>query len=138
MPAYRVYRCADGEPVALGALEPKFWTAFLGMVGLAAGADDGLDAGPAGEEMARRVAERLAERPREHWLELGVARGVPLTAVHRPGEAGEDPYYRESAPTRRSLLPAGRDPATLGGVPPLGADTRRVLSESGHAPPSPA
>lgn len=136
VPAYRVYPCADGEPVALGALEPKFWIAFLEMVGIAGEAGDGLDAGPAGAEIARRIEERLAERPREHWLEVAVARGVPLTAVRGAGEAEEDVYYRENAPTRRSLLPGGRDPAALAAVPELGADTARVLSEIGHAPPS--
>lgn len=71
-------------------------------------------------------------------VQLAVARGVPLTAVHRAGEGGEDPYYRHNAPTRRALLPGGRDPVALGGVAPLGADTARVLSEFGHASPSPA
>ena len=30
---YRVYRCADGQFVTLGAVEPKFWTAFCGAAG---------------------------------------------------------------------------------------------------------
>lgn len=30
---YRVYRCADGRFVTLGAIEPKFWTAFCNAAG---------------------------------------------------------------------------------------------------------
>lgn len=33
-PFYRCYACADGRYVALGALEEKFWTAFLAGIGM--------------------------------------------------------------------------------------------------------
>jgi alpha-methylacyl-CoA racemase len=37
-PFYRCYACADGRYVALGALEEKFWTAFLAGIGMSSAA----------------------------------------------------------------------------------------------------
>ena len=81
-PAYRLYRCGDGLSIALGALEPKFWDAFVGMLGLDELAGMGLEGGTQGEAVARRVGERLAEERREHWLGLAVERGLPVTPVN--------------------------------------------------------
>src|SRR5829696_4958489 len=36
-PFYDVYRCADGEEIAVGAIEPQFFAALLDVLGLAAG-----------------------------------------------------------------------------------------------------
>ena len=36
-PFYDVYRCADGEEIAVGAIEPQFFAALLDVLGLAPG-----------------------------------------------------------------------------------------------------
>ncbi len=80
--AYRLYRCADGQQVALAALEPKFWTAFLEMVGLSEAPAAGLDLGPSGEAAAARVGEALLAKPAAHWVSLASERDLPLTLVN--------------------------------------------------------
>lgn len=82
-PAYRLYRCGDGMAIALGALEPKFWDAFVDMLGLDDLAGLGLEGGPQGESVGRRVEQRLADEPRERWLELSAERGLPVTSVNQ-------------------------------------------------------
>ena len=32
-PCYRIYRCGDGKSLSLAALEPKFWSAFVELIG---------------------------------------------------------------------------------------------------------
>lgn len=126
IPAYRLYRCGDGERVALGALEPKFWTSFVEMLDLPELAPDGTDAGERGARAAAAVAARLAEHPREHWMSLAEGRDLPLSRVRSTAEAAaRDPYYADAA----SFLPGFPSPSPLPPVPRPGADTERVLAE---------
>jgi alpha-methylacyl-CoA racemase len=65
-PFYDSYRCADGEWIAVGALEPRFFAALKERLGLASGQfDPGLR-----EELTRL----FASQPRAHWL--GLLEGV--------------------------------------------------------------
>jgi crotonobetainyl-CoA:carnitine CoA-transferase CaiB-like acyl-CoA transferase len=61
---YRPYRCADGY-VALGALEPKFWSAFCRGVGREDLLERAFD--PPRSEAHRAVSEIFVERTREEW-----------------------------------------------------------------------
>src|SRR5947209_12622116 len=65
---YRPYRCADGY-VTLGALEPKFWSAFCRGVGREDLVDHAFD--PPGSEAHRAVGEIFAGRTREQWRAFG-------------------------------------------------------------------
>jgi crotonobetainyl-CoA:carnitine CoA-transferase CaiB-like acyl-CoA transferase len=130
--AYRVYRCADGGRLALGALEPKFWTGFVEMLGLRELAGQGLETGDVGRDTARRVQQALARQPREHWLSLAEPRGLPLTAVHDVEAAARDAALQDArlleGRTCAALLPSlGRRPR--GDAPSLGRDTARITRE---------
>jgi alpha-methylacyl-CoA racemase len=69
-PFYRTYRCADGREVAIGALEPQFWTKLLELLGL--------DAQEAGLSQAEKdwasTTERLegvfAARTSHEWEQI--------------------------------------------------------------------
>jgi len=66
-PFYGVYETADGEHVAVGALEPQFFAALIEGLGLDPG-----DVGPqhersGWERMRALFASRFAERTREEW-----------------------------------------------------------------------
>jgi alpha-methylacyl-CoA racemase len=69
-PFYGVYRCADGQWLAVGAMEPQFLRVLTQATGLA---DDWIDTQhdeaqwPARREQLARV---FAARPRAQWLEL--------------------------------------------------------------------
>jgi len=61
-PYYRVYQCADGAWVAVGALEARFFAVLKARMGLERSQHDpGL-----GEELARR----FREHPRPYWCDL--------------------------------------------------------------------
>jgi alpha-methylacyl-CoA racemase len=64
-PFYRCYACADGRHVAVGAIEPQFYTALV--AGLAENGDAQMDAGqwPARTE---RFAAIFATRSRYEWV----------------------------------------------------------------------
>jgi crotonobetainyl-CoA:carnitine CoA-transferase CaiB-like acyl-CoA transferase len=118
-PAYRLYECAGGDRVALGALEPKFWAALVEGLGLQELAGSGLDTGEEGRDAARQIAARFRQKSRAHWIAWAAERGVPLTAVRTLDEAAADPFY--GVPT--AAMPAPR----------LGEHTARVLAEFGFS-----
>lgn len=125
-PCYRVYACADGVPVALGAVEPKFWAELVEAMGLGELAGAGLDCGEAGRSAAERVAARFAEEASGHWVAIAEARNLPLTLVRPASEARRDPYYAEHA----GYLPNWPTPPGAR-MPRAGEDTDRVLAEFG-------
>jgi crotonobetainyl-CoA:carnitine CoA-transferase CaiB-like acyl-CoA transferase len=139
LPGYRIYQCADGARVVLGAIEPKFWEEWVALMELPELRGKGLHAGAEGDEVAGRLAERFRERPASHWLELAGNANLPLTRVNGLEEAMAEPCY---AGRLRTVDVAGRvrAPATLlpsfgtaerRPAPALGADTQRVLAELG-------
>jgi alpha-methylacyl-CoA racemase len=68
-PYYRCYTCKDGRFVAVGALEPQFYKAFLQVVDLQG---DELFASQSDKslwpEMTRRLAEIFASEPQAEWV----------------------------------------------------------------------
>jgi alpha-methylacyl-CoA racemase len=59
---YDSYRCADGEWIAVGALEPRFFAALKDRLGLASGQFD--------PGLREELTTCFASQPRGHWLEL--------------------------------------------------------------------
>ena len=124
---YRLYACADGRWLALGALEPKFWARFCAAVGH-----------PEWEEMqlAREpddhaTVERLFQgKPADAWLALLREAGVPVTPVLAPDEALAHPAAARFAQRVGPASPLTHA-ASDGPVPSLGEDTRAVLKEAG-------
>jgi alpha-methylacyl-CoA racemase len=145
---YRPYRCADGY-VTLGALEPKFWSAFCRGVGREDLAEHAFD--PPGSEAHRALEEIFAARTREQWrtfaaehdccLEpvLGldealegdlVAAREMVVSLDQPG--AEQPVRLLGLPFKLSRTPG--DPVR-GPGPVLGEHTREVLGEAGFTGP---
>ncbi|MBM3269093.1 MAG: CoA transferase [Candidatus Sericytochromatia bacterium] len=125
-PCYRTYVCADGQAVALGAIEPKFWASLVEAAGLPELAGAGLDTGSDGADAAARLATAFAARPRDHWLDVARDRNLPLTAAHDPVAAKADGYYGAAGGAW-----FGAWPARAGAAPRLGEHTARVLAEFG-------
>jgi alpha-methylacyl-CoA racemase len=98
---YNLYETADGQWLALGALEAKFWNGFCERVGCStsASADD--------------VQAIVRRRTRGEWLALFADADVCLTPVH------------EADPSRVTSKVAERP------APALGADTDAILEEAG-------
>ncbi|GLZ12396.1 CoA transferase [Actinomadura sp. NBRC 104425] len=139
-PWYDVYETADGEHVAVGALEPQFYAEFLERLGLAdAGLPDRGD--PANwPELRERFAAAFKSRTRDEWAEIFLPGDGCVAPVLSLREAAEHPYntarevfverggHRQPAPAPRF----SRTAPEIGGPPPApGADTRAVLAELG-------
>jgi crotonobetainyl-CoA:carnitine CoA-transferase CaiB-like acyl-CoA transferase len=142
-PCYRVYRCGDGKSMSLAALEPKFWAAFLGLLGL-----EELEAAAfaLGEDGARTVAaveKALTDHPREHWLRLAEEHALPIGPVHGFDEAPAEPLFKAAGLVEETPMPGGQPASGIGpwlvGIgrtpdrpaPKLGEHTAAILAEFG-------
>jgi crotonobetainyl-CoA:carnitine CoA-transferase CaiB-like acyl-CoA transferase len=142
---YRPYRCADGY-VTLGALEPKFWSAFCRGVAREDLADHAFD--PPGSEAHRAMCEIFAARTREQWRAFSaehdcclepvmdldevldgelVASREMVVSLDQPG--AERPVRLLGLPFKLSRTPG--DPVR-GPGPALGEHTREVLAQAGY------
>ena len=130
---YTVYATADDQYLALGALEPKFWTGFCERIGRPDLASR--QAAPGGDR-ARVLADVRAvmrTRTRDEWLAVFADADVCLTPVRTLAEALTDPHLAERGAIVRAggvtCLGAHRLDIRL--APALGADTDAVLEEAG-------
>lgn len=89
---YNVYATADGRHLAVGALEPAFYEAFV--TGLGVPFDDEWRAAHSDRarwpEMRERVAEMIASRTLAQWLEVYDGTDACVAPVLSPGEAAQD------------------------------------------------
>jgi alpha-methylacyl-CoA racemase len=95
-PFYDCYRCADGEWVAVGALEPQFYSALLEKLGLAG--DEAIQAylDPATWPAIRnRFTAKFAERSRDEWHELFADSDCCVAPVLSMREARENGHNRD-------------------------------------------
>ncbi len=139
-PYYDVYRCADGEYVSVGAIEPQFYALLLDKAGLA---DDPRFARQndrkAWPEMKQALTEVFASKTRAEWCALLEYTDACFAPVLRMSEAAQHRHNVERqgyveidgvvqpAPAPRF----SRTPAGAGSPPAFGQDTRAVLSEIG-------
>jgi crotonobetainyl-CoA:carnitine CoA-transferase CaiB-like acyl-CoA transferase len=144
---YRPYACADGY-VTLGALEPKFWSAFCRGVGR----EDLLDCAhhPPGSPAHRALTEIFAGRTRAQWQEFAsehdcclepvleldevlgseqVAAREMVVELAQPGV--QEPVRLLGPPLKLSRTPAR--PVRAPG-PGLGEHTDEVLAAAGFSP----
>ena len=106
---YNVYQTADGEWLALGALEMKFWTGCCDRIGVPVTAT------------VDEVRGVMRTRTRAAWLQVFADADVCLTTVHTPDEVPLDPHVVARGALTRSSTPA----------PALGFDTDALLDAAG-------
>ncbi len=141
-PFYDSYRCADGEYLAVGAIEPEFYAALRKTAGLAD--DPAFDAqlDPArwpGQK--NRLAALFATRSRDEWCAVFAGGDACVAPILSLAEAPDHPHAR----ARGSFVSVGgdiqpapaprfsRDAADAPRVPPPhGADTDAVLDAIGY------
>jgi crotonobetainyl-CoA:carnitine CoA-transferase CaiB-like acyl-CoA transferase len=141
-PNYQVYETSDGQQLAVGALEPKFWAALSRALGRPV--DFNVLAGPT-EERARLTAELRAlfrRKTRAEWEALFAAHdacvepALSLAEVPaHPQHAARQIFFTLDDPRRGALReartpfgsPEGHSPA-----PALGEHTEAILREAGY------
>ncbi|GGL11994.1 CaiB/BaiF CoA transferase family protein [Nocardia jinanensis] len=138
-PFYEVYETKDGRYVSVGAVEPKFYEQFVGVLGL-----DPTRMFPQYDrsrwpDRKKLVAAAIAERTREDWQMATAGVEACFAPVLSPGEAAAHPHHRargafvdidgflEPSPAPRF----GRTPSRARPRPRPGQDTDSILSELG-------
>ena len=141
-PFYRCYRCRDGGFVAVGAVEPKFWTELCAVTGLVELASQQMerDRWP---EMSARLERRFLEKARDEWTEAFKHHDACVSPVLELDEAPRDPHNRlrgtffEGPDGGLHTAPAPRFSRTPGEVrsaaPEPGRHTLEVLEEAGYS-----
>jgi alpha-methylacyl-CoA racemase len=141
-PYYDTYETADGEYLAVGALEPAFYRDLL--AGLALTEDAGL---PDRNDRANwpalreRFAAVISQRTRAEWAEVFAGSDACVAPVLSLAEAAEHPHNKErngfiEVGGLRQPAPAPRFSRTPAGPPQApphnGADTEAVLASLGY------
>ncbi|MGU3498656.1 CaiB/BaiF CoA transferase family protein [Mycobacterium sp. C31M] len=69
-PHYRAYECADGRYLAVGALEPQFYAAFLDGLGVDVAGFPDRNEPAAWPDLSAAIAEVMVTRSRDEWLRI--------------------------------------------------------------------
>ncbi len=140
-PCYSTYRTQDGRFLAVGALEPKFWNAFLAAVELPHLRDSGLDGGKAGEAAKVEIQERLLLKTQAQWMEVFDRIEACVEPVLGMDQVWKDPQHQARGAIDEQAVVAS--PLRLSGTsteskeafgPALGAHGREILSRFGVSP----
>jgi len=137
-PYYDVYETADGQWLAVGAIEPAFFAELIRLLDIE-------DAPPQHDqsrwgELRSALAQRFAQRTRDEWMNVFAATDACVAPVLSFAEAAGHPQLadRETLVTRDGVLqpaPAprfSRTPGRIsGGAPVAGAHSREVFDSWG-------
>jgi crotonobetainyl-CoA:carnitine CoA-transferase CaiB-like acyl-CoA transferase len=130
---YNIYETADGQWLALGALEPKFWIGFCERIGRP-------DLAPLqhaqGDERARVLQDVRAVmrgRTRDEWLARFAGADVCLSTIHTLDEAAADPHVVDRGLVSRveGAVHVKAANVQVRSAPALGADTDDLLESAG-------
>ncbi|BBX00082.1 CaiB/BaiF CoA transferase family protein [Mycolicibacterium moriokaense] len=139
-PWYDTYQTADGQWMAVGAIEPKFYAEFASLLGLPdeiAALRDDPDGWP---KLRSAIADAFASRSREEWAtvfdgtDACVAPVLSLTeAAHHPHLAARDTFIDVGGVVQPAPAPRFSRTAVAHPKPPaaVGADAREVLADWG-------
>lgn len=92
---YNTYRTSDDKFVALGAVEPKFWSNFCKTVGKEEWVENHLLRYEDGSEMTEALKTLFASKSRDEWEKIFKDVESCITPVLTPDEALENEHYKE-------------------------------------------
>lgn len=140
-PYYRVYECADGDYIAVGAVEPQFFRQLVSTLQVDVDPDEQSDRAQ-WPQMRETFTTAFLTRSRDEWMDAFEGVDTCVTPVLKLREAHTDPQLiaREALETRDGVSQPAPSPRFLGtpsraGHPPRtpGADTRGALADWGIA-----
>jgi alpha-methylacyl-CoA racemase len=139
-PWYDTYATKDGKWLAVGAIEKRFYEAFVQRLGLNMGELPRQHDRSGWPELRRRFAKAVAGRTRDEWERIFAGSDACVAPVLSLAEVARHPHNatRGTFVVRDGVLqpaPAPRFSRTVAemGAPPraVGADTEAVLSDFG-------
>jgi alpha-methylacyl-CoA racemase len=142
-PFYDVYKCADGQWVALGSIEPQFYALLREKAGLSDPAFDAQMDRVGWPALKAKLADVIARKTRAEWCALMEGSDVCFAPVLEMGEAPLHPHNaaRQAFVTVEGVVqpaPAPRFSATPGAVqgppPGIGAHNASGLADWGFPP----
>jgi alpha-methylacyl-CoA racemase len=92
---YDTYECADGEYLAIGAIEPQFHAIFVKGLGLPADAFPAQMSREHWPEYTRRVAEVVKTKSRDDWMKVFDGTDACIAPVLSMEEAPKHPHNAE-------------------------------------------
>ncbi|MGV9864715.1 CaiB/BaiF CoA transferase family protein [Rhodococcus koreensis] len=126
-PHYDVYECADGEYMAVGAIEQQFYDEFLRVLELDPARIPDRGDHKNWPELREVLSQRIRRRTRDEWTRRAVHRDACFTPVLRWDEVADDPHLS----ARGSLTD------TADGLRPRAAPRLRPLVASNSSTPIP-
>ncbi len=93
-PFYDVYRTADGKYMAVGSIEPKFYSELLSVLEIDPGTFPAQHDKSAWPRMKARIATIFAGRTREEWEHAFQGKDACVTPVLAPDEASNHSHVR--------------------------------------------
>ena len=91
-PFYDTYRCADGQYVAVGALEPDFYRAFISRLGVDISGWPAQNHRAGWPRLRELIASAFASRTQAEWAEIYAGTDGCVTPVLTFDEAAEHPH----------------------------------------------
>ncbi|WP_299624173.1 CaiB/BaiF CoA-transferase family protein [uncultured Tateyamaria sp.] len=140
-PFYRCYVCADGQYVAVGALEPQFYALLIEGLGLAEAELPDQNDRASWPEMQARFASIFVTRDRDAWTAVFASKDACVAPVLSLKEAVAHPHLAERGTYVKpgevtQAAPAPRFSRSISSAPVAptapGADTAAILGDLGY------
>ncbi|MEM9966457.1 MAG: CaiB/BaiF CoA-transferase family protein [Pseudomonadota bacterium] len=141
-PFYRCYACSDGKYIAVGALEPQFYSVVIQKLGLPEHYLTTQMDQQYWAQHSANIATIFSTKPREVWAELFEETDACVAPVLTFAEAAEHPHIKARGTLlhHEGILQAGiaprfsRSQAQVSKSRAAGADTADILAELGLNP----
>jgi alpha-methylacyl-CoA racemase len=92
---YRCYRCADGEWLAVGAIEPQFRQLFLAGIGLESDLESIMSAADGDPQVHARIAAIIGSQTRSHWQNRFEGTDACVSPVLAMSEVAQHPHNEQ-------------------------------------------
>jgi len=91
---YQSYSCKDGKYIALGSLEPKFWTKFCQLIERPEWIPEAFSGPDKTTQLKEKLADLFKTKTRDEWVETAALVDICLSPVLSLKEMEEHEYFK--------------------------------------------